>query len=181
GYAEEAFFFAVWIRRDEAGSGSVAEEDGGVGVCVGDAAGHDLGGDDEDVAVAGGEVVGEGEGDEGACAGYGDVDGGCCGEAEFLGEDGGGAGEGAFGGATGEEDQADVLCGEIGVFQAGVGGGQAEACYCFVFGGVAAFEDAGGFFDGGGGAAGSLLKVGVGYGAGWEVVAEGLEVGHGGA
>src|ERR1700758_2784396 len=71
GYAEVAFFWS-----DEAGSGSVAEEDGGVGVGVGDAAGHDLGGDDEDVAVAGGEIGGEGEGDERAGAGYGDVDGG---------------------------------------------------------------------------------------------------------
>ena len=109
GYAESAFFVAGWIRCDNAGSGSVAEEDRGVGVGVGDAAGHDLGGDDEDVAVAGGEIVGEGEADERAGAGYGNVDGGSCGEAEFLGEDGGGAGEGALGGAAGEEDEAEVV------------------------------------------------------------------------
>ncbi len=74
------------VGGDDAGSGSVAEEDGGVGVGVGDAAGHDLGGDDEDVAVARGEVGGEGEADEGAGAGYGNVDGGRSGEAEFWGE-----------------------------------------------------------------------------------------------
>ena len=79
GDAERAF-----VRADDAGAGAVAEEDGGVGVGVGDAAGHDLGGDDEDVAVAGGEVGGEGDGDERACAGDGNVDGGRCGEAEFL-------------------------------------------------------------------------------------------------
>src|SRR5882757_8690791 len=87
GYAEDSFF-----RVDDAGSGSVAEEDGGVGVGVGDAAGHDLGGDDEDFAVVGGEVVGEGEADERAGAGYGNVDGGSCDEAQFLGKNGGGPG-----------------------------------------------------------------------------------------
>ncbi len=72
------------------------------------------------------------------------------------------AGEGAFGGAAGEEDEADVLRGEAGVFQTGVGSGEAEVGDGFVFGGVAAIEDAGGFFDGGGCAAGAGFEVGVG-------------------
>ena len=138
GDAEGALSIARWLRSDEAGSGAVAEEDRGVWVGVGDAAGHYLGCDDEDVAVAGGEIGREREGDERAGAGYGNVDGGSRGEAEFLGEDGGGAGEGAFGGAAAEEDEADILGGEAGVFETGVGCGEAEVCDGRAFGGVAA-------------------------------------------
>ncbi len=46
------------VGGDDAGSGSVAEEDGGgVGISIGDAARHDLGGDDKHVAVARGKIV----------------------------------------------------------------------------------------------------------------------------
>ena len=41
-----------FVRADDACACAVAEEDGGIGVGVGDAAGHDFAGDDEDVAVA---------------------------------------------------------------------------------------------------------------------------------
>ena len=76
--------FVVGLVGDDAGAGSVAEEDGGVGVGIGDAAGHDLRGDNEDVAVARGEVGGEGDGDERACTGDGNVDGWSRREAEFC-------------------------------------------------------------------------------------------------
>ena len=166
------------VGCDDAGSGSVAKENGGVGVGVGDAAGHDLGGDDEDVAVAGDEVGGECEGDEGAGAGYGDVDGRGDGEAELRGEDGGRAGEGALGGAAAEEDEADVGGGEGGVFKAGFGGGKAEVGDGGALVGVAAFADAAGFLHACGFAAGTGFEGIVGYDDVGEVVAEGAEVGH---
>jgi len=163
---------------DDAGSGSVAEEDGGVGVGVGDAAGHDLGGDDEDVAVAGGEVGSEGEGDEGAGAGYGNVDGRGGGEAEFRGEDGGWAGEGALGGAAGEEDEADVGGGEGDFFEAGPGGGEAKVGDGGALWGVTSFVDAAGLLHGGGVATGACFECVVGHDSVGEVVTEGAEVGH---
>jgi hypothetical protein len=96
-----------------------------------------------------------------------------------LGEDGGWAGKGSFGGSTGEQNETDVGGGEVGVGEAGSGGGKAEVGYRSVGVRVTAFEDAGGFFDGGGGAASASFEVSVGDDAGWEVVAEGSEVRHG--
>jgi hypothetical protein len=96
-----------------------------------------------------------------------------------LREDGGGAGEGAFSRAAGEEDEAYVGGGEIGVGEAAGGGCETEVGYRGAFVGVATLEDAGGFFDGGGGTAGAGFEVGVGYDPRREMVAEGSEEGHG--
>ena len=59
-----------------------------------------------------------------------------------------------------EKRMRPMSCGvRFGVFQAGVGGGEAEVGDCFILGGVTALEDAGGLFDGGGGAAGAGFEV----------------------
>ena len=92
---------------------------------------------------------------------------------------GGWAWEGSLGGAGGEEDQAYVLRSEVGVGEAGLSCYEAQVGYGDPLLGVSTFEDAGGFFDGGGSAPSALLKVGVCDDSGWQMMAEGSEVRHG--